>query len=363
MPQTALRTPLHEQHLASGGRMVEFAGYELPVQYQGIIAEARAVRESVGIFDVSHMARLRFSGERAGEFIEWVTTNDFGSLMPRQGQYSLLPNEIGGVVDDIIVHRLAPDLASMVVNASNHAKDVSWLSRQNRFGVSLEDHTHQTVMLAVQGPRATELLASNSADGAALRNAPLFGFVATQVGGVEVQASRSGYTGEDGFELVCQAEEGPKLWERLTSEGATPCGLGSRDVLRVEAGLPLYGHELSDEISPIEAGLGWVVAEGKQFIGAEHVARAREEGPKRKLHGFRMESRRIPSPGATVTVDGRTVGEVTSGVFSPLLERGIGFAFIESGIELKTPCEIELRGGAFEPAMIVGKRFFKRPRN
>lgn len=357
--ETLLRTPLYEAHVEAGGRMVPFAGYEMPVQYTSVIAESKAVRSRAGVFDVSHMARLSFEGERVIEFLDWVTANDISKLSDGVGQYSLLTNEHGGVVDDIIVYRLTESRFSMVVNASNHAKDVAWLREQNRHGVQIEDHTEQTAMLALQGPSVEDLLGLGSAWERELRAAPTFGVVECEVSRVPVTAHRSGYTGEDGFELVCRAEDARQLWNVLMRAQVTPCGLASRDALRVEAGLPLYGHELSDDINPIAAGLGWVISKTKAFIGSEPINRARVEGTPRKLQGVRLDSKRLLSPGMSVNVEGKPVGEVTSGVFSPLLDTSIAFAFVDSEIPLNTPCEVDVRG-KMEPGTLVNKRFFKR---
>ncbi len=311
------------------------------------------------MFDVSHMARLVLKGERVAEFLEHVTSNDISKLQDGTGQYSLLPNNQGGCVDDIIVYRLEPNKFAMVVNASNHQKDVSWLLQQNQFDVEIKDETNETAMIAVQGPRAVPLLAEHSDAFEDMTNAPPFGVVQAQIAGVDCMCCRSGYTGEDGYELICHADEAATLWRELVDLGVVPCGLASRDALRVEAGLPLYGHELADDLSPIAAGLGWVVGKTKTFIGSEHINRARAEGTDRKLQGVRLHSKRLLSPGMRVFVDGKEVGEVTSGVFSVVLDCGIGFAFIDSAIGLNTPCEVDIRG-KMEPGTIVSKRFYKR---
>lgn len=353
------RTALYDSHVRCGARLVPFAGYEMPVQYTSIIAESLAVRREVGMFDVSHMARLRLRGERVLEFVEWVSANDASKLEDGRGQYSLLPNERGGTVDDIIVYRVTAEEFLMVVNAANHAKDVAWLESQNAHGVRLDDETERTAMIAVQGPRAVDVLARLATDGEALRAAPPFGLVTAQIAGVPCVAGRSGYTGEDGFEVICDAERGPRLWEALLAEGVTPCGLGARDVLRVEAGLPLYGHELTDDLSPIAAGLGWVISKTKAFVGSEIVNEARRHGTPRRIQGIKLASKRIPAPAAAVRVDGRERGQVTSGVYSPLLECGIGFALLDADVEVGTPCTVDLRGKE-EPGEVVAKRFYKR---
>jgi aminomethyltransferase len=360
MSDDLLRTPLHDQHVALGARMVPFAGWEMPVQYASVIQEAKAVRDGAGMFDVSHMARLTLRGERVQEYLERVTTNDVAKLADGQGQYSLLPNERGGCVDDIIVYRMSPTEFRMVVNASNHEKDVEWLRRQNAEGVEIEDLTRETAMIAVQGPKAVEILAGLSDRGSELKEAPAFGVVEGKVAAISCFLARSGYTGEDGYELICPAGGAPELWRALLDAGVAPCGLASRDALRVEAGLPLYGHELGDDLSPIAAGLGWVIGKTKSFVGSEEINRARAEGTPKKLQGIRLDSKRLMSPGMKVSVDGREVGEVTSGVYSPLLDAGIAFAFLEKDVPLGTPCTVDIRGKA-EPGTVVSKRFYKRP--
>jgi aminomethyltransferase len=359
MARTAAHTPLHDRHAALGGKMVEFAGYSLPVQYSGVIAESSAVRSGAGAFDVSHMARLRFRGPRAFEFLQWATSNDVGKLSDGAGQYSLLPNAQGGTVDDVIVYRLGEDDYKMVVNAANHAKDVAHLNDLNSFGVEIMDYTGETAMVAVQGPAAVGKLAALAREPGQVREAPFFSAFDAEFAGVPCFAARSGYTGEDGYELQCQADDAGRLWDALMEAGVAPCGLGSRDTLRVEAGLPLYGHELSDTLSPIAAGLGWVVSKEKEFYGSGPIARARKEGTPTKLHGVRLEGRRLPMPGMAVLVEGRRVGEVSSGVFSPLLDCGIAFAFVDSSLKPGVACEVEMRG-SLVPGELVSKRFYVR---
>lgn len=359
MSETLLRTPLYESHVALNARLVPFAGYEMPVQYSSIIAESKAVREGAGMFDVSHMARLNLKGERVFDFLEKVTSNDVSKLTDGQGQYSLLPNLTGGCVDDIIVYRFSENHYYMVVNASNHAKDWAWLNDQNTFDVEIEDVTNKTAMIAVQGPTARKIIASIASDASIIENSTLFGVNHVAVGGIECFAPCSGYTGEDGFELICSAEEAAKLWDALLAVGVAACGLGSRDTLRVEAGLPLYGHELEEDLSPISAGLGWVISKTKSFNGSEIINAARANGTEKKLQGIQLGTKRLLTPGMKVFVGEQEVGEVSSGVVSPMLDTGIAFAFISSDIKLGTECAIEIRG-KMEPAKVVSKRFFKR---
>ena len=354
-----LRTPLYDAHLAANARMVPFAGYDMPVQYDSVIAESKAVREHAGMFDVSHMARLTFRGDRVLEYLEWITTNDVGALADRTGHYSLLPNFEGGCVDDIIVYRMSDHEFRMVVNASNHAKDVQWMQAQNAHGVEITDQTDETVMIAVQGPRAVEILSSLAERPDELTSAPMFGVSEQSIAGVSVFAARSGYTGEDGFELICAAADGVRLWDALAAHGVKPAGLGARDVLRVEAGLPLYGHELGDDLSPIAAGLGWVISKSKAFIGSDKINAARADGTPTKLQGLKMSTKRLPLPGTKVLLDDVEVGNVCSGIFSPLLECGVAFAFLRSDIKIGTEVQMDMRG-KLEPATVVSKRFFKR---
>jgi len=339
--------------------MVPFAGYEMPVQYSSIISEAKAVRDKAGMFDVSHMARLKFTGSNVLDYLEHITANDVSKLSDHTGQYSLLPNENGGCVDDIIVYRISADEYRMVVNAANHEKDWMWLLAHKTPGIEISDYTTQTAMIAVQGPAAVSILCSMSDSSDTLLNGKAFAVVNCKIAGVSCFAARSGYTGEDGYELICASIDAPGLWQSLLDAGVAACGLGSRDTLRVEAGLPLYGHELLDDLNPIAAGLGWVVSKTKSFIGSEPINDARKSGTPKRLLGVRLESKRLITPGMKVYVEGGEVGEVTSGVVSPLLDCGVAFAFIDSSVALETPCSIDVRGKQ-EPGTVVNKRFFKR---
>ena len=359
MSETLLRTPLFDAHVALNARMVPFAGYEMPVQYSSIIAESKAVREEAGMFDVSHMARLRFTGEKVIEFLEWITSNDVAKLEDGQGQYSLLPNDQGGCVDDIIVYRIGPTEFAMVVNASNHEKDVAWIHSKNTYGVTIADETDDTAMIAVQGPKARSIVASLSDNPDAISSVGLFGIVDCSVGGVPCFAPCSGYTGEDGFELICAAADAEKLWNILLEAGVAACGLGSRDTLRVEAGLPLYGHELGDDMSPIAAGLGWVVSKTKSFVGSDIINDARTNGTPTKLQGIQLGVKRLIASEMKVFVGDEEVGTVSSGVVSPLLDTGLALAFLRSDIKIGMDCEIDIRGKR-EPGKVVSKRFFKR---
>jgi aminomethyltransferase len=340
--------------------MVEFAGWEMPIQYHSILEEVRAVRTSWGIFDVSHMGRAHFRGENTLPFLSWLVPSDLQKVDDRHALYTVLTNEQGGIVDDIILYRLAHDHWLVVFNAANHDKDLAWFARwQTRFSPppTIDDQTERTVMIAVQGPQAvahlSELFGQN------LTEVPRFGATAFEWQGVPLFAGRTGYTGEDGFELIAPAEAGEQVWDRLIGAGATPCGLGARDVLRVEAGLHLYGHELTDETNPIEAGLGWLVSDRTDYLGAEVIQRVKAEGAKRKLMGIMLQERGVPREGYPVLINGQLVGHLTSGVYSPTLERGIGMAYLPSEwAKAGTPCAVEIRGKAV-PALITTRRFLK----
>ncbi len=349
------RTPLANVHPQMGARMVEFAGWWMPVQYSGIIAEARAVRERLGIFDISHMGRFHLRGAQAIPALEELTTNDVSALTDGSAQYSLLTNPQGGVIDDIIVYRLASDHLLVVVNAANADKDREWILAHLPPGVALEDHTARTVMIAVQGPQAVELASRLLSQD--LADLPRFHVTECRWQDEPVLVARTGYTGEDGVELIANASIAEQLWSALTEAGATPCGLGARDVLRIEAGYPLYGHELNEHINPIEAGLGWVVSKTKPFIGAEAIRRIREQGPSRKLVGLEVEGRMVARQGYAVQVNGQTAGEITSGTFSPTLEKSIAMAFVQSEhAKTGTSVQVDMRGKAV-PARVVTRRF------
>ena len=288
-----------------------------------------------------------------------VCINISGAMPDHKGQYSMLPNENGGLVDDIIIYRMNEAEFRMVVNAANHEKDVAHLHKHNDHGVKMDDYTDQTAMVAVQGPRAAAIVSGLSADSQAITESSFFDVVETTVAGADCFCARSGYTGEDGYELICPAEQAEELWDALIGAGVEPCGLGARDVLRLEAGLPLYGHELTDELNPIAAALGWAIGKEKTFLGSEHINRAREEGTPTKLRGIRFEAKRLPIPGMRVLVEGNEVGQLCSGVYSPTLDCGLGLAYLDSRVKLKTPCGVDVRG-RLEPATVVSKRFYKR---
>jgi aminomethyltransferase len=349
MSQTLLRTPLHDRHVALGARMVPFAGWEMPVQYEGVSQEHRAVRTDAGVFDVSHMGELEVEGPRAHELLQGLLSNDLGRLGAGDAQYTLLTNEGGGIIDDLIAYRLDEFRYLLVVNASNRAADYRWLKEREVSGSDVRDISDEYALLAVQGPRAIEKLG--------LRPAKQFTFAEETVDGVQCMVNRTGYTGEDGCEILCMSEDAPALWDAILARGVTPCGLGARDTLRLEASLPLHGNDITAETDAISAGLGWTCAlDAKDFTGAGELRRVKEQGPERKLASFVMEERAIPRQG--MAIEGG--GEVTSGTHSPMLDVGIGMGYVPAA-EAKPATEltIDVRGKP-RRARVVKRPIYKR---
>jgi aminomethyltransferase len=330
--------------------MVAFAGWEMPVQYTSIVEEHRAVRGAVGVFDVSHMGEFEVEGPEALAALQYLTTNDVAVLDVGQVQYSLLCTPSGGIVDDLTVYRLAPDRFMLTVNAANIAKDWAWVTAEARgfAGARWRDVSEATALLAVQGPRA-EAVVGRLSD---VDVGPLgyYRFVRGRVAGVPALISRTGYTGEDGFELYVEARAGPHLWQAVLAagagEGIRPVGLGARDTLRLEVRYLLYGQDMDETTNPIEAGLGWVVKAAKgEFVGREAIERVRGEGPRRRLVGLVLEERAIARHGAPVVHGGRVVGRVTSGSYGPSVDRSIALAYVESALSAPgTELGVEIRG-------------------
>ncbi len=310
------RTPLDRQHRELGAKLVDFAGWEMPVSYEGIRAEHSAVRTHAGVFDVSHMGEVEVEGPAALAFLQRVLSNDLARVGVGAAQYSCLCEEGGGVRDDLIAYRLGGDRYLLVTNSANHEADLAWLGRWSRgFDVIVRDVADRYAMLAVQGPHARAV--TTRALGGELP--PRMRVARARVGARPAIAAGTGYTGEDGVELLIDPEVAPAIWVELLEAGAVPCGLGARDTLRLEACLPLYGNELSPERNPIEAGLGWCCAEATGFLGSEVLARARTAGPAELLGAFRIQGDGIPRKGNPVLAEGERVGTVTSGTFSPSL--------------------------------------------
>jgi aminomethyltransferase len=346
--QTLQRTPLHGRHVALGARLVPFAGWEMPVQYEGVIAEHRSVRTDCGVFDVSHMGELEVEGPRAHELLQGLLTNDLDRIGPGEAQYTLLTNEDGGIVDDLIAYRIESGRYLLVVNASNRGSDYEWLKEHEIRGSEVSDRSEEYALLAVQGPRALERLG--------LPPTKSFTWSMRELDGVEVMVNRTGYTGEEGCELMVPAEDAEELWDRVLARGATPCGLGARDTLRLEACFPLHGNDITPETDPISAGLGWACALAKDFTGVEAIRRVKDEGPARRLSPFVMDELAIPRPGMAI-VEG---GEVTSGTHSPMLERGIGLAYVDAALARpETPITVDVRGRR-RAAHVVRKPIYKR---
>jgi aminomethyltransferase len=343
------KTPLYDEHVALGAKLVPFAGYEMPVQYpSGIRAEHEAVRTAAGLFDVSHMGEFLITGPDALPFVSFVTTNDPSRLAEGQAQYSVFCHENGGIVDDLIVYRLGEQRFRLVVNAANLAKDWAHLQRlAARFDVHLEDESDAIGLIALQGPIAQELLSPLCSED--LDPVGFYEFTSGTVGGVPGVISRTGYTGEDGFELYVPADRTVELWRELlatgSSKGLVPAGLGSRDSLRLEMGYALYGNDLDDETSPLEAGLSWLVRLGKgDFVGREALQAQKDGGITRRLRGFRLAERGFPRPGYDVVAAGKVVGPVRSGTVSPSLDAGIGTAYLPPDLSFGDEIGIRIRG-------------------
>ncbi|GGL96473.1 glycine cleavage system aminomethyltransferase GcvT [Deinococcus aerophilus] len=331
------RTPLHAAHLRAGARMVPFGGWDMPVQYAGVKAEHDAVRSRAGVFDVSHMGEFRITGPEALSFLQSVTTNDVGKLRPGRAHYNWLPGEAGGLVDDIYIYMVATDEYLMVVNASNIDKDWTHLQKHAAgHDVTLTNESDRWALLAVQGPRAAELLQpfSDTDLAAKKKNA----YFAARLFGFDVMLARTGYTGEDGFEVFVEASEAETLWDKLLAIGITPAGLGARDTLRLEAGFPLYGHEFSDTIHPLSSTYSWVVKD-KEHLGRAHISAA----PPQKLIGLKLE--RVPMrEGYPVYAGDVQVGHVTSGSSSPTLGHPIAMALVDAAHAGADTFEVEVRG-------------------
>ncbi len=322
------RTPLYAQHLAAGARMVEFAGWEMPQQYGSVKDEQEGVRTSAGIFDVSHMGRFEVQGAGAAAFLQGAVTNDLSRLEPNRAQYNLLCREDGGILDDLVVYR-GRDVWRVVVNAATREKDLAWLRGRAPAGVTIVDRSEELGLIALQGPRAAQVLPAPGVD---LDAVGYFGMAEGLVAGVPTLLSRTGYTGEDGFELFVPAARVDGVWAALVESGARPCGLAARDVCRLEAGLRLYGSDMDEQTNPYEAGLGWTVKLTKgDFVGRDALQRIRDAGPSRELVGLSCADRTIPRHGAAVSLDGREIGRVTSGTYSFWLQRGIAMASVAAG--------------------------------
>ena len=356
------RTPLYDLHVELGARMVPFAGWEMPVQYSGIIEEHLAVRNKAGLFDVSHMGEARIRGKDAAAFLDAIMTNEFSSLQPNHARYTIMCYPDGGCVDDLIIYRISHEEFLICLNASNAAKDIAWMkSRLGNWNVEIIDECAQWAQLALQGPLAEKILSSLT--NLKLDTIKRFGFLIGEVAGVQnCIVARTGYTGSPGFEIYILASQSTRvaraILEKGKPDGLLPIGLGARDSLRLEAGYPLYGHELSEKISPIQAGLSWTVKFSKpQFIGRDSLLSQTEKGVPSKVVMYSLNDRRIARPGSTVFSGDKPVGEILSGTLSPILNKPIGTALIKSGSNLDT-LTVDIRGTHL-PLQITQTPFFK----
>ncbi len=342
------KTPLYEEHLRLKAKIVDFAGWDMPIQYSSIIEETKTVRNSVGLFDVSHMGEIYIEGPDAVKFVDYIITNDFGSIKFGDAVYSPMCKEDGGIIDDLIAYKISKEKALLVVNASNKDKDYEWIKKQSEnFDVEVIDRSDEKALVALQGPKAEELL-QKLAD-IKLNEIGFYQFAEGRVRGIKAQISRTGYTGEDGFEIMVEAEAAVPLWRSLLEYGSEygikPAGLGARDLLRLEASYLLYGNDMDESTNPIEAGISWAVKLDKgDFIGREALLKVKEEKPKRKLVGMILEGRNIARHGYKIFKDGEEIGFITSGGYSPTLEKSIALGYVKKPYNKKgTELEVQIR--------------------
>jgi len=342
---TIMRTPLYDEHVALGGRMVDFAGWELPVTYGSIVDEHNAVRSAAGIFDVSHMGEIEITGPTAADFLRRLIPTRLDKLVPGKSMYSCLCNEQGGVIDDLFIYMRGIDSFYLVVNASTAEKDLRWLEKHGMTGVEIRDVSMETAKIDLQGPLSRDI-ALKVIDDDRLAELPRFGFIETRFGGGPMMVSQSGYTGEYGYELYLPSGGAVGLWRALMDAGKEaglrPCGLGSRDSLRLESCYSLYGHELDESTTPKESGIGWIVSSGDAYIGRDVLMAQKERGAPRETVYFELNDKGIPREGCHVYHGGREIGTATSAGFSPTLKKGIGIARVTSGT-VKTGDDVEIR--------------------
>jgi aminomethyltransferase len=355
------RTPLYEEHRALGARMVPFAGYEMPIQYAGIVAEHRAVRESAGLFDLSHMGEFHFDGPQARAAVDRLVSSDIAGLEPGQARYGLLCNERGTIVDDVIVYRTGADHLLMVVNAANIEKDAAHVRRHVKKDVGFVDRSAETALIAIQGPRAADILVRIA--GGSVAALPPFGVKSARAAGAEATIARTGYTGEDGFEVFIDSADAVQVWQALLVAGRgddlVPVGLGARDTLRLEARFSLYGNDIDETTGPIEAGLGWTCKLDKDFVGREAVAKQKADGPKRRIAGLVVEGG-VARHGYDVTSEGNVVGQVTSGTFGPTVAQNIALAYVPTELsKVGTTLAVRIREKDV-PATVVKTPFYRR---
>lgn len=358
-------TALVNKHIELGAKMVPFAGFNMPVQYEGVNAEHETVREHVGVFDVSHMGEFLVTGEGAKDLLQYVTTNDISVMTPGRAQYNCMPNGNGGIVDDLIIYMFEKNKYLLVVNASNIEKDWNWISQHNKFGAELRDMSDEYSLLAIQGPKAVEAMQSlTSVDLSAIK---YYHFEVADFAGFDnIIISATGYTGSGGFEIYCKNDQAEQVWDKVFEAGANfgikPIGLAARDTLRLEMGFCLYGNDIDDSTSPLEAGLGWITKLNKgEFIDSDRLAKQKEEGVKRKLIGFELIDRGIPRHDyPIVDANGHMIGKVTSGTMAPSLKKAIGLGYVET--QYATPDSeifIEVRNKSLK-AKVVKLPFYKK---
>ena len=354
---------LAARHKELNAKMVPFAGSNMPVSYEGVNIEHQNVREKLGVFDVSHMGEFLITGDKALELIQKITTNDASKLVDGKAQYTVMPNETGGIVDDLIVYRINSEKYLLVVNASNIDKDWNWIAQHNTMDATMRDMSDEFSLLAIQGPKAAE--AMQSLTDVDLSNMKFYTFEVAEFAGIDkVIISATGYTGSGGFEIYFKNEDAEQIWDRVMEAGKDygikPIGLAARDTLRLEMGFCLYGNDIDETTSPIEAKLGWITKFTKDFINSEALKKEKEEGPKRKLIAFELEERGIPRQGYEIEdEDGKVIGEVTSGTMSPSLEKGIGLGYVPSEVaKFGNKIFIKVRKKSI-PALQVKLPFYK----
>lgn len=369
MTEDLNRTALYNTHLQLKAKMVPFGGWNMPVQYTGITEEHQVVRQKVGLFDISHMGTFLIEGPSAFDFLQSMVPNDLARITPGKGLYTQFCREDGGILDDLILYQLGPDQFQLVVNAGNRTQDFQWLDawrdEQKQVGLRLQDLSSETCIIALQGPQALPLI--NQLASQPLTDLPYFGIGLAQIAGSTMQVARTGYTGEDGFELFVPADAAEHVWQQCLEHGQAfglqPVGLGARDTLRLEAAMPLYGHDLTTRTTPLEAALGWSVALQKTttFLGQAALQQQKSDGVQKKRVGFRLpETKRAPRQEYKIMFEGQQVGEVTSGSLSPTLGYPIGMGYlIAPWFQELTTCEVDIRG-QLHPAEIVKLPFYRR---
>lgn len=358
------KTPLYERHVSAGARMVPFAGYSMPVQYAGVVEEHRAVRDAVGLFDVSHMGEVFFEGPDAARVVNRIISNDVEALEPGGACYTVMCREDGGIIDDLVVYAFSPKKVMICVNAANREKDFAWMQAQAGGDCDVRDESEEWAQIAVQGPKAAELVKRICVpDPTGLKS---YRFLEGEAAGASAIIARTGYTGEDGFELYVPAPRAAAVWDALVGQGAdlgvVPAGLGARDSLRLEMCFPLYGNDISEEDDPYQAGLGWVVKldKGAGFVGRDALAAIKAEGPSRRLAPIVVPGRGIPRAGYVVKEDDQAVGRVTSGTMGPSVQQGIGLAYVpKAKAKAGTKLAMDVRGRSVE-IEVVKRPFWRR---